>query len=122
MGSPRDTSAWNALLAHSEQFKQSSFRLSDLFKSSTGRFEPFSLTHENLLLDFSKNYLNDQTLQLLVELASQCELPTAIEAMFTGQEINSTEQQSALHAVLLAKVFDAIHGPCLFAQASLFRW
>jgi len=61
MSNPTDTAAWNALLAHSKEFKQRDFRMSELFHGSNNRFDSFSLRHENLLLDYSRNYLNDAT-------------------------------------------------------------
>lgn len=100
MPSPTDSSAWQALQAHSEQFKRSDFRLSGLFTADNKRFEHHSLKHENLLLDYSKNYLDDQTLDLLVELAQQQAVPAAIAAMFAGDAINNSEQRPALHVAL----------------------
>jgi len=97
-----DTNAWKELQHHSEQFQHPEFRLSDLFADSGSRFQSFSLRHENLLLDFSKNFLKDETLRLLLELAEELELPKAIEAMFAGEKINSTEQRPALHTALRA--------------------
>ena len=100
MGKPSETSAWTALLDHSKHFKRSDFRLSELFDSSADRFDGFSISHENLLLDFSKNFVDQDTLALLLELARQCQLPAAIEAMFTGQQINTSEQRAVLHVAL----------------------
>ena len=100
MSNPTDTSAWKALLAHSKEFKQRDFRLSDLFHGSNNRFDSFSLRHENLLLDYSRNYLNDETKKLLIDLANQQQLPEAIAAMFAGEAINNSEQRAALHVAL----------------------
>lgn len=101
MDSVSKTTACSALLEHSKQFKQTRFRLSELFiDASECRFDAFSLRHENLLLDFSKNYLTDQTVKLLVDLAIESDLSAAIEAMFTGAKINTSEQSAALHVAL----------------------
>ena len=100
MSSPGNTSAWIALQEHSKQFQQADFRLSDLFTTSANRFTAFSLRHENLLLDFSKNYLTPETLRLLLDLADQQQLSSAIKAMYDGELINTTEQRAALHVAL----------------------
>lgn len=100
MSNPTDTSAWKALLEHSKEFKQRDFRLNELFHGSNHRFDSFSLRHENLLLDYSRNYLNDETKQLLIDLANQQQLPQAIAAMFAGETINNSEQRAALHVAL----------------------
>ena len=100
MSNPTDTSAWKALLDHSKEFKQSDFRLSELFHGASNRFDSYSLRHENLLLDYSKNYLVDETKKLLIDLAVQQDLPQAIAAMFDGEAINNSEQRAALHVAL----------------------
>ena len=99
-GIPKSTKSWESLRDHAKTFKKDGFRLSSLFEQNEGRFQKFSLQQEDLLLDFSKNYLTDETLNLLVELANECQLPESIEAMFNGEEINSTEQRPALHTAL----------------------
>lgn len=100
MGSLDDTSAWKALREHSKQFQSKDFRLRDLFTDSDNRFAEFSLRHENLLCDFSKNYLGEETLALLLDLAQQQQLSPAIKAMFDGEKVNTTEQRASLHVAL----------------------
>lgn len=100
MGSLNDTSAWKALQEHSKQFQRRDFRLSDLFTGSDNRFAEFSLRHDNLLCDFSKNHLTGETLRLLLDLAEQQQLAAAIQAMFEGERVNTTEQRAALHVAL----------------------
>ena len=100
MGSPSDTTAWQALEDHSTQFKRADFRLSKLFQQKDHRFDAYSLQHEDLLLDFSKNYLEQRTLSLLVDLAKEQQLPQAITSMFAGENINRSEQRPALHVAL----------------------
>lgn len=100
MSSPTDTPAWQSLQAHCAQFKQPEFSLEQLFSSESNRFRDYSLRHENLLLDFSKNLVTQPTLRLLIELAQQRQLPAAIEAMFNGSNINLSEKRPALHVAL----------------------
>ncbi|MCG8415284.1 MAG: glucose-6-phosphate isomerase [Pseudomonadales bacterium] len=93
------TPAWQALSDHSSSFKQEGFRCGDLFKEGN-RFGDFSLRHEQLLLDYSKNFCTKGTFNLLLNLAEQTRVPEAIEAMFSGEEVNSTEGRAALHTAL----------------------
>lgn len=109
MGSLKDTSAWKALQAHSGQFQHADFHLSDLFEGAEDRFAAFSLRHENLVYDFSKNFLTEETLSLLLDLAEQQQLAAAIEAMYQGQQINTTEQRAALHVALRQPVGSSDH-------------
>ena len=95
-----NTAAWQELLAHSAQFQRKDFRLAELVGTKPGRFQEFSLSHEDLLLDFSKNLLTTRTLELLQALAHQQGVPAAIEAMFAGEIINHSEQRPALHIAL----------------------
>jgi len=75
-------------------------RMSDWFQEDTGRFEKYSLELENLLFDYSKNRINQTTMQLLLELALDCKVPAAIEDLFSGRKINITENRAALHTAL----------------------
>ena len=74
--------------------------LRDLFASDAGRFEKFSLAFEDILVDYSKNRVNDKTMALLIQLARECGLQDAIEAMFSGEKINETEGRPVLHVAL----------------------
>lgn len=94
-----ETSAWKNLQSLSEEFKQENFRLVNLF-SEKNRFKSFSLTHEDLLLDFSKNFITSESLKALIELAKECQLPAAIKAMFAGAKVNCSEDRAALHTAL----------------------
>lgn len=100
MENSENTPAWKALRKHSEWFKREDFHLGDLVSNDTNRFQNNSIIHEGLLFDYSKNYLNQDTLPLLVDLAQQRQVPAAIEAMFCGENINSTEKRAALHVAL----------------------
>lgn len=74
--------------------------LKDLFKEDPKRFERFSITFGDLLFDYSKNRIDEQTLALLIQLARETKLAEAIEAMFTGKAINQTENRAVLHTAL----------------------
>jgi glucose-6-phosphate isomerase len=74
--------------------------LKDLFKSDNQRFENFSIRFNDILFDYSKNRVDEKTLALLIQLANECSLNKAIEAMFAGEKINVTEDRSVLHTAL----------------------
>lgn len=74
--------------------------LKDLFASDPARFEKFSLRLEDILLDYSKNRIDERTMALLVQLAKECKLEDAIKAMFSGEKINVTEGREVLHTAL----------------------
>ena len=95
---PTTTSAWQQLQQHYNFIKTQHLR--ELFRNDPERFSRFSLKHEDILFDYSKNIVTDQTLKLLRELANQCQLPNAIESMFNGDLINETEGRSVLHVAL----------------------
>ncbi|WP_205501830.1 glucose-6-phosphate isomerase [Rufibacter psychrotolerans] len=95
---PTTTQAWEKLTQHYGQIKN--VHLKDAFAQDPQRFEKFSVTFENILLDYSKNRITEETRQLLVQLAQECGLNDAIEAMFTGERINFTENRAVLHVAL----------------------
>ncbi|WP_041210773.1 glucose-6-phosphate isomerase [Aeromonas jandaei] len=96
---PTQTQAWQALEAHFAANKET--RLKDLFAQDPKRFDKFSLTFGgDILVDYSKNLITEETLKLLVELAKETELRSAIDAMFNGDKINMTEGRSVLHVAL----------------------
>jgi len=90
--------AWLALQAHHTSIAQQHLR--DLFQQDPQRFEKFSLTLSDLLLDFSKQPIRQETIDLLLALARQQKLSDWIGRMFAGEKINSTEQRAALHIAL----------------------
>ena len=100
MNGPSSTKAWAALQDQSKKFQSSEFRLTRLFDIDSSRFDKFSVQHGKLLLDYSKNYLDDETKSLLLDLAEQCSVPQAIRSMFAGEAINSTENRPAHHVAL----------------------
>ena len=96
---PTNTQAWKALEAHQSQLANTT--IADLFKQEQNRFNDYSLTFENqILVDFSKNKINQETLKLLRQLAKESALNEAINAMFTGEKINRTENRAVLHTAL----------------------
>ena len=89
---------WQALAAHSAQMRQQHLR--DLFAADPQRFEKLSRTELNLLFDFSRQLLNEETIRLLVALADARGLKQRIAAMFAGEKINTTENRAVLHIAL----------------------
>lgn len=94
---PTQTSSWQAL----EQHKADNLTIPQLFAEDANRFNKYSLNFDNeILVDYSKNAVNDKTLLLLRHLAEECGLKSATEAMFSGQKINRTEDRAVLHTAL----------------------
>lgn len=96
---PISTQAWKALETHQTELANTTIQ--DLFQQEKDRFNDYSLSFENqILVDFSKNNINKQTLSLLRQLAQECALDSAKEAMFSGEKINRTENRAVLHTAL----------------------
>ena len=96
---PTQTQAWNALTAHFESAQD--MDLKALFAQDSARFENFSARFgSDILVDYSKNLINEETLKHLFALANETELKAAIEAMFSGEAINQTEDRAVLHTAL----------------------
>lgn len=93
-----DASAWQALTKHQQEIEATHMR--DLFAQDSDRFQKFSLRFEDILFDYSKNRINEKTMSLLFDLARQTDLAAKIEAMFSGQKINNTEERAVLHLAL----------------------
>jgi glucose-6-phosphate isomerase len=92
------TSAWQSLAAHYEQIKD--LHMPTLFAEDPQRFDHFSLHLGDILYDYSKNRVTETTMALLFDLARASGLTEMIEAMFTGQKINLTENRAVLHTAL----------------------
>src|SRR5690606_39935459 len=92
------TNAWKKLQQRHAILQNQ--HLKTLFAQDSARFHNFSARFEELLVDYSKNLLDEETLQNLLELARECELPEAIEKMFTGDKINQLEKRAVLHTAL----------------------
>ena len=96
---PTQTPAWKALTQHFESAQD--MDLKELFAQDETRFEKFSARFgSDILVDYSKNLINDETLKHLFALADQTELKSAINAMFGGEAINKTEGRAVLHTAL----------------------
>ena len=95
---PTTTHAWKALEDYYASFKAT--QMKDLFAKDSNRFNTYSLKFEDILVDYSKNLLDEKVFSLLVELAKECGLQQAIDAEFSGDIINKTEQRSVLHIAL----------------------
>ncbi len=98
--------AWQALIQHQREVGEVHMR--DLFASDPKRFSRYSLQLADILFDFSKNRITEKTLPLLFDLARQANLAQRIEAMFSGQKINTTEQRAVLHVALRNRSNDPI--------------
>ncbi|MEN2434570.1 glucose-6-phosphate isomerase [Weeksellaceae bacterium A-14] len=94
---PTTTESWKALENH---FEQNDFDLRTLFQYNPNRFDEFSVKRENYLFDYSKNLMDAETRKLLLSLAEECQLKTAIDRMFSGDKINETEKRAVLHTAL----------------------
>ncbi len=95
---PQSTRAWKALAAHYETAKQ--VRMQTLFAQDPDRFSRFSIRFNDILVDYSKNIVTDETLTLLMDLARETGVADAISQMFGGASINETEGRAVLHTAL----------------------
>ncbi len=86
------------LKAYQEKIKQ--YNLIDFFSKDTERANRYSIQLEDIYFDYSKNYLNKDILNELFDYANSCNLQEKIEAMFTGEKINKTENRAVLHTAL----------------------
>ncbi len=93
-----DLKEWHALESHAKEMGD--VHLRELFDANDERFQNFSLKFDKILFDFSKNIINDTTLDLLTKLAQVCGLKDQTEAMFKGDKINITENRAVLHTAL----------------------
>jgi glucose-6-phosphate isomerase len=93
-----ESPAWRALAQHRQELADVQMR--DLFAQDPERFAHFSLQMGDILFDYSKNRVTAETMRLLGALAQQAQLSARIEAMFSGQKINTTENRAVLHVAL----------------------
>ena len=100
-----DLKTWQELKSHHESLGRN-IVLKEFFKSDPQRFEKFTRTFENsadkseILFDFSKNFITEDTLKLLVQLAKECGVEKLRDAMFAGEKINFTEKRAVYHVAL----------------------
>ncbi|WP_426357733.1 glucose-6-phosphate isomerase [Pseudocolwellia sp. HL-MZ19] len=98
MQSRTSLASWQTLVEHAQDMKQA--RMGDMFKQNPKRFEEFSLKLSPFLLDYSKNLINENTMENLFDLARECDIEGWREKMFSGERINPTEDRSVLHIAL----------------------
>jgi glucose-6-phosphate isomerase len=95
---PTETASWQSLTAHLLTMQATHMR--DLFIEDPQRFEKFKITFNDILVDYSKNIITEETMNLLLDLAHEVQLTDAIASMFNGDKINQTEHRSVLHVAL----------------------
>ncbi len=98
MTSLTDLASWHDLQDHYS--KTANLQMRDMFADDPHRFDKFSLYFKDILFDYSKNRITDETLPLLFKLARQQKLDKKIEAMFSGEKINQSEDRAVLHIAL----------------------
>lgn len=98
---PTRTPAWRKLKRHSGAMADVHMR--DLFEQDKERFSKFSLEWEDILLDYSKNRITEETFKMLLSLAKSVKLNEAVQSMFRGDRINVTENRAVLHTALRNK-------------------
>ena len=101
---PTSTDAWQKLKVHFDLIKDQ--KMQDMFASDLGRADEMKIEWEDFYFDYSKNRVNSDTLQLLLELAKEVKLKEAINKQFSGEPINQTENRAVLHTAL--RDFDAM--------------
>jgi len=95
---PAKTASWANLTEHFKKIKN--IHMKKLLANDPERFQNFSLLFNDILVDYSKNRITHETLNLFLKLADEIDLRDAIEKMFTGDKINETEDRAALHTAL----------------------
>jgi glucose-6-phosphate isomerase len=93
-----NSNAWKALEVHLKEIK--SVEMKDLFDEDDQRFDKFSVKFNGILLDYSKNKINEKTISLLLDLAKEMNVTAWTEKMFAGEKINFTEKRAVLHTAL----------------------
>ncbi|MDX1718928.1 MAG: glucose-6-phosphate isomerase [Salegentibacter mishustinae] len=97
---PTQTTAWKKLEKHFSDVQQ--LQLKEQFEKDSERASKFSIAWEDFYLDYSKNRITADTRDLLLELAEECDLKSAIDSYFKGDAINATENRAVLHTALRA--------------------
>ncbi|UCD79729.1 MAG: glucose-6-phosphate isomerase [Desulfobacterales bacterium] len=95
---PLQTQSWQELAKHYAGVRN--VHMKDLFTEDPDRFNRFHIRFNDILLDYSKNRITDETLILLFALAREAGVPQAVESMFSGEKINETENRPVLHIAL----------------------
>ncbi len=95
---PTATKAWQQLQQHASKMKETHLRT--LFAADADRFKKFTLSFEDILFDYSKNIITEETLSYLLQLAKETGVEEGIKAMFSAEKINATENRAVLHTAL----------------------
>lgn len=95
---PTETQSWKNLIDHYKEMK--SVHMKNLFAVDPERFNKYAIRFNDILVDYSKNIITDETLKLLLKLADDVGLRDAIDKMFNGDRINETEDRAVLHIAL----------------------
>ena len=103
---PTSTKAWQKLRNHFYDMQNSSIK--EMFANDSQRAEKYSIQWNDFLVDYSKNNINQETVNLLLELADEVGLKNAIESYFSGDTINETENRAVLHTALRANSNDTV--------------
>ncbi len=104
---PTKTTSWQILQSHFKNIQAEHLR--DMFKADPDRYQRFHTQFEDILIDYSKNRISEETMSLLFKLAEECILKESINAMFSGDAINATENRSVLHIALRNTSNDPIY-------------
>ena len=95
---PDKLKSWKELNYQAKEAKKKS--ILNLFENDKNRFENFSIHLNNILIDFSKNLIDDKILKTLIKLAKECQLDSAIDKLFEGDKINKTQNDAVMHTYL----------------------
>lgn len=103
---PSGTVAWQKLRTHFEKMEYVSIK--EMFSNDNKRVEKFNIEWQDFIIDYSKNKISEETIAILIELAEEVGLKSAIEAYFSGEAINQTENRAVLHTALRANENDVV--------------
>ena len=95
---PTKTATWKELISHHKEMKN--VQMKDLFRQDSKRFEKMSISLHDILFDYSKNIISDETLEKLLKLTDDCKVKDARKSMFAGERINQTENRAVMHTAL----------------------
>ena len=95
---PLKTKSWGELINHFNKIQ--SKPISHFFANDSNRFENFSIKFDDILLDYSKNRINNETLEIFEKLTEEIKLEDAVKSYFNGEKINETEKRAVLHTAI----------------------
>ena len=103
---PTKTYAWHKLQNHFQEMQSASMKT--MFQEDASRTEKFHIKWKDFVVDYSKNIINQQTIDLLLQLANEVHLKEAIQQQFSGKIINQTENREVLHSALRSQKNDVV--------------